>query len=1439
VLEQPVELTFAALKRRDMRVESGRVDIVQPSCASGLGDLLGDKSKAFDVVRDARRRTATRLEWNARPTALELTGTKAAGPRDLYRWIGGYELFSVDPDTLTVHTGKLVEKENRPTEAGKLLIEEVEELARSLGRVSLLPATMRGLDPAGFGDFGRIESAYPSDTLRLKFAPSGAGAGGVRKAGWYSAAETVAVFPQASIRRSLMPDPDEGLIASLFAGGKPDAIRLTITEWGDAMLPGWKIVEYERGAKGWGEYEKARKHFAMPIPENGSVRFSVARCRVATDQMEDEAFDVPAVRQLLQNLRLVPDPGQKETAVLSEKEALARRLSDPTYLSRVTVRLQAVRNVPSKAGSKEARIVATQDVVVDLMPRMHPILADTLAFIQYDTWEAGGLDKAHGRLYRRYAVSRDADPNITTDDFMTYVDQTPTERDPYGWGALRALGLAAGFRLFDTDTNDYVRFGQDKDLAQRIHEAFARALGRYEDGIRDRGQPFVDILTQTWGNMKLSWFDGGRRSSGSEEDFRKVENEMLAVVQVALRPHPDRLTAGTGDQLMGTTGETSPVVRYYALTSDRADIERPKWKIGVGPEADNLVRFDVLSVVSGIVAQKPVRLDKERREIELFEPWPAVPLPGLETEQRKVIAVIRAVPRQKLNQPERLLTVTLPRGREFFLEEIAQPIVLQGLEDETESTTERKADIAFGKFEDLSSEDWSDALFRPNFNRSNVVRTEIIRPHDALERVAYYVGRRFKPLELPVAPGASPSEEQTREAAARRRELAERIVRFWTRFVEHCAPAWGRPFNRSKPLLDEPDAIFFSLGTVADPGQSRRAPSDTGTLSMTIVDAERRGARRKLTVRPYGRYEAWANAVKTKTDPQADLDIGLRGAFDRLADINELGTTYFVDTTLPRTEPLEKPVILSSVTHAATDKEAGRLELVVAHGSDMVLAQANRRNAALLAPLDISVGFWREFGHREWLEVIETLHSDLKFAPLAQFGSLDQRLDVKQLVVTRHVAEQRLMSLRQRVPDAWLGSTMITATHLPYFFRTHALVHASAGIVVSEQATTTFEEGFYQLAWPFAAGGYSDRVDSGPHVYGVERNYVPAGPDPTNPKGPDLPAREDTILTFDIAAMRFIDCMLVEDANLWFGPNGEYWEAPLRRVAHLPEPGVSYRISIETPLTVIAAAGPHEEVLARVQEIDVIPSTPRRNTDRLYLLQQPGSRFRLDAVRHGIRAANFAAATFATNPEPRQHGFEWRVPVSVQLAQPTPILVRALTADLVGTLQAVLVDLPLPQPGLPPALDGLATVTVSWGKKPTATQWNAVLAALDAYADSPEAVELVKVAKNLGNNQSLGLQLGSQSAAADSVARALAGLGGDVTPEGIGALVVRRPPTNIQLGVFAKYRGDGTGPGATLERLVHALAQEQLFGVGRRPAVTASKGPEAPITRAFLRRIGA
>ncbi|MDB5553657.1 MAG: hypothetical protein JWL86_3641 [Rhizobium sp.] len=1375
-LEQPVHYEFKALERRDMRVESGRLIIIHPGVKSTLGSI------SYKSVRDVTRRTATRLEWNANPASLQLTTSK--NPVD-NRTIGGFDVFCIDPDALPGRDSKLAR--------------EVEACARPMGRVALLPAEMDGLDPSGFGDFGRIESAYPSDTLRLLNPGELASTSGLRKAGWYSAAETTAVFPKPAIRRSIMPDPDEGLIAALFAGGKPEKIRISVPAWraNPGPLTGWQISIDETG--GWGEYTDTDTDTDTRTDNDRPTVAPIGQWAIVYSV--PGGFLVPALRQLLQHLWLRPGNDQ---AHASEQEVLRARMNQADFLPSIGLLVEALRT--DRKGQQ--LVVASQEYSYDPMPALHPVLADALAFIQY-AGQQDELETAGGKIYRRYAVAPDTNPKIASKDFLAYLDEVPPERDPHAWGALRALGLATGFQLYDTDTGDYVRFGSGR-LEKRVHLAFERALTRYSDGgTRDNGQPFFDLLTQPWGNVKLAWFDGGDGDVSSSDQDR-VEEEMLAVAQIALRPRPDRLLPAGVKQDVEDLAEKNRTVTYFALVAEsNQPISNGSWRLTQQPDTSGKMRYDVLTVARTVVSQTPTRLTSEAPTVDFYEPRPAI---GSRDGKTRVIAIVREIRISNDLPSSRLLQITPPAGSALAAEpwqEIVQPAVLGAVEDGGLVGEE----FCFGKFERLSAADWGDALFR------RVDKGPEVAVNEALDRLAHYAGRRFSPLVFPIAGGGGIGEEQ---AARLRGEMAGRITSFWVRFLEHCAPAWGKATS-SHNTPGEALSIFLSLGTVADPGQWRRAPGETGTVSVTMVDADRRGARRKFAVRPYGRYEAWSRAAPEKLDAAskrfvASMPVGLAGAMNGVGDA-EIGHTYFVDATLPRTEPLEKPVILSSVTHQPVDGALGRMELVVAHNSDMVLAQANRRNAALLAPLDISVGFWREFAHMPWLTTLEKRYG-LTLQPMDQLGSLEGPVDVDKLTITREVAEQRLANLRQRVPDAWLGSTMVSAMNLPYFFRVHALVHATAGVVVSEQVATTFEEGFFDLAWPYEDGGYKHRERSGKHRYSVSRR--PIEPPPSS--DPNKRIGEVTIVTFDLAALRFIDCMTAADAETWFGKDGDLWSDAFKAVAHLPEPGVSYRIVMEAPFTVISGDKESKEVLARSPEIEVLPNPPQETANeplQLYLLQQSGARYTPDLAFDENGDGLAKPLAYAANPAPGKHG--WRIAMPVRLVQEPPAFALPIDPGWIAALEQALAKLPTPVAGTSPAVAGLCPVDMEWTTPGTPALWAAAVAALEARTDCPEALgALAAVAVSPQPAGLLKLLLAPDALGDEAFTKAFESLTGVPPSAGdLDRLILRRPPTDEELAAFA---GDGSAASNELRGKVHDVAETQLFGNGRRPGVVVSKG---------------
>lgn len=1368
--EQPVDIAFKALRGSDLvHGESGRVHLVQPAATASLADLLagtlGDgETSALAMLRDPLRRSAARLTWRARPDGLQpMDNDHAQAPvptaSEMPRWVGGFDLHVVDADAVP---------------AG----DDLDKYARHLGRVNLLPPSLAGLEPSGFGDFGNLESAYPSDTLRQQKATASPSASGMRRAPWFSLAESTALFPQPAVRRSLLPDPDEDQLAALFAKGAPGVIRVVLPALngkdGDPFAA-WTIVALAEAGAGplaalAGLDSRLSTPAAAGVADSGGRAWIKSMHFGLAEGGGTVALKIAAVRDLLQRICLQPDAAQLGVAYEQEERALERRLGDPRYLAALTLRIEAIHLASEGAAPV---VLAFQELQLDLLPALHPVLGDTLALLAYPP----ATDP--GQRYRRYSVVPDTAPPVSAATFGDWLDANAPERDLHGWGALRTLGLASGFRLYDTETGEYLR---GHDLLKAVNSHMTRALGRYDDSgaapanlaPRFNGQPFVDLLTRPWGNARLFWFDGGYQSPSVADNLKLLDNDLLAVVQIALRPAPDRLA-------LAGAGAAGPLVFYFAASwvgkppKPQAELE---FASVIPAPAKAQFRFDVLSVVDTLVSHHPQR-------IGATQPYRFTAMP----RENAPFAVLRAVRiRGEGGEPAAAMAELELRNAGTPQAFTLEAVELATLDEQA------RAELAFGKFSPLDGVDWADALFRPDLPAQE--RSYRLAPVEAYSRLAYYAGRRFAPLVL--KQGARVEHEgkvaEAEDVVRERADLAASLARFWLRFVEHCS------ISQSAPAT-----LYFSLGTVADPGEWRCAPDSQGNVSVVIPDADRRGARRKYAVRPYGRYDGWVRAVEgDAAERRKSLDGALDGAGAR---------GQFLDITLPRTEPLEKPVILSALRHRTARQQAGgRLELVIAHGQDMVLAQANMRNDAQMASLDMSVGFWREFPHRPWLAALEQLAKPkLPFDAMARFGSIEPATPAADAFppLNKERARSRLVELRQRVPDAWMGTTVVSAVPPPYFFKVHALVHACAGIVVSEQTAAVFQEGAATLCLPHdREAGYLPRTPSAPPVYSVGRD-----------------AQGGVTLLFDLPLLRFIDCMHVEEAQLWFGDGGAPFDA-IAPVAHLPEPGVSYRVGVETVRQLpLAGPEPQYESLARQPEIEILPAPPAagESARELYVVTRSGSRFGL------------------AQPDPKQplridpghDDREWRIKVPATLlpaAVSGPVQLKVAEAEA-PALKAALVELPRPSPAAVRLFDGLVAVRLK--KDVPSDDWAELMAAARAaLVLAPEALDALLAWQDPEPAIGAVLSVPVPDDMLDAALPALRALcrGGDVTAAGsIGLLVLRLPPTDDELLVIGKHS----------ESLAQALFDQSarhLFGDGRRLLMTAMKGEIVPVSGAVVRK---
>lgn len=1198
-------IEYKCLHRSDMHVESGRLHLVKPPADADVHELLSD-GVALKTVVDVKRRAATRLSWRAQPHRLELADGNA--PEALMRsLVGGFDLFAMDPDLLP----------------GDFSVKDAaldpSRYMQPLGRVMMLPSSMRGLVPSGFGDLGRIETSYPSETCRIEAAAAMRESElRPRLAPWFSPAESTAIFPRPLLRKSLFAAPDEALIATLLSKGLPERIRVRMEGWPRLeAIPRPVVTCFTEGA----DVPEERVFLREEWKENELVGADVRY--VDPDSRTCVRFTAARVRLLLQSLQLEYERG-------ADKDWHGAVRANPALFAGVKVIVEAMREAVDKAPT----LLVSETSDFNPLTHLHPVLADALEFVTYD--EQFSKDSQPGAIYRRYEVVYDADPQTNATSFAAWQDETPPPRDPYGWGGLRLLGLASGFRLYDTEEGNYVL---GRNLLKRVSNAFRRALLRYRAaGEGDLGAPFMDLMCRPWGNSKLFWFDGGHRDLDAQEQGDLFDNDVLATVQIALRPVPDAF-APNPNSLMRP-------VAYYRFWVDKLATEL---HFTLMTPATAAMRFYDLVEVGGFVQPKPTRVDDaapslvlklqpagKRREFivrvaslpaakgewrndvgitavvglaeEIAEPagvtWPdaetavayyrfwvdasatelrfkmkttgtaanrfydvvefreAGQMAPVRVDDTSPSLVLQLKPTAKRREfIVRVSSMTAAEGRWLHDVDIAAVAgVENGLQRPAAATANGTCGTdPFGLFEDLSSADWCRLLSARDGPTG-------YRLGATLDRLDFYAMRRFGPADL--LKDSTEAEEHVR-----------RNVAFWRAYLEHGDSA------------EASHRLPFSLGTVADPGTWRVPVSADGSMSIVAVEAERFGSRRRYAVRPFGRFEQLSATVPSASIEEAVGDKverriykykppqGLeRGLPQDVRAWNE----SFVDATLPRTEPVAKPVILAA---GCLDRERA-LELVVAHTSDHVLAQANRGTQARVAQHGIGVGFWREFPHRAWARALAP-DADV----LAEFGSMDGEIPEEDLALSvttpnpgGDAKNDALDQLRRRVPDAWMGSWVIRARSMPYFFRIHALVHATAGVMVSEQTGTTFAEGFSRLQLPWGEGHHQPR--SVVPQYSVLR---------------DDEARRLSI-RFRFATVRFIDCMDEEDVKLWFGDPLD----TVPRVARLPEPGVGYRI-------VLQAARSTGEVLAWQPQFEVLAAPPQEQAEQrdVYIVQQTGERLRV------------------------------------------------------------------------------------------------------------------------------------------------------------------------------------------------------------------------------------
>lgn len=1061
--ESPKVVGFAPLAFEDLAGEAGRLLIDYPAWDSTLGKLLEYPAGALQRLRDGDRRVATRVRWNALPSG------KAEPPR----LIGGYDVFEADL------TASLTRK-------------DVIGVAEPIARVAALdPLTASG-EPSTIEDYGAIEAFYPSETLRLSTRK-----GAARRRAWFSPAESLGVWPEVGIRRSVGLTVADAEIAQLFTRGQPTSV----------------LVRFE-GAN------------STPPALSAAVLLQVG------DAVRKGITNTPRLTASLTGVRA--DPTSKFETVFTNENTAALSYTQLRRLLHALVidgsNAEDWWNDPLRDSFAEQRtrlhglsieIEARYDKVslgtithkVDLDTALHPVLADVLDAVR---WHIDDKE-----FYRRYEPVIDPTPPTDATTIGQFLDQRPIERDPYGWAILRTLGLAAGLRLSDTLSGDFVPPHQAIRL---VRDAFATILPRYRNGERELlqpGQPFVDLMTRAGGLYTVASFDGGDTTPGENTGRDILDNELVSLMQIALRPVAE-----------AQVGQSSSGARYYAVSLKEKLAEDSPFEFQIQMEKQDGV-IDLQFLDSGLsrssVATFADTSSQDGIKADLIERISR----GRTTEVTRTFTIPASV--MKRGTPFALVRVIWPgseetdwtavldeaTGKQYAFREITSPRVLESGGTSAEDCVE-----AFERFPELPPTAITQLLSAPGSDARVLFK-----------RFLTLAKARFGADGVPEPDAID--------------DLDAFFVRWpdlMRRFFSHGPSAPGQAGTLEVP---------FSLALMPRPMPLRSKVQDDGTLEMIVAHKDRLARRRRYFVRPFGRYDniaaAW-HAAHTDEFPW----VGNRSLADsfpdnasaqpslpaiKLADMDH----YSLDITVPRSEPLAPPVVLSAQrldVGEGTEQRPGRLlEFVVSRHQEEVASESNINVADSLQFEHLAFGFYREFRDIAWADRLRTLAGwSADALELLPGVKNENAFEPKPLSFTKPTSleesaeDARLRKrLPERLPDGWRGITALRTEDVPHFYRVHVVAFAAAGVVVSEPVVATVAEGQFTLTWPWKD----------------EPNYKLAPPtwSVTQSQG-------ELCVTLESPLVRYFDGMPAEQ---------KAWSNSLtreqRRVYALPDPGVAYEIA--------------------------------------------------------------------------------------------------------------------------------------------------------------------------------------------------------------------------------------------------------------------------------------
>ncbi len=829
----------------------------------------------------------------------------------------------------------------------------------------------------------------------------------------------------------------------------------------------------------------------------------------------DRDFNFPSLAQAVE-FRIDPPRGTLPSTPDEERQRVVKLI------------MSAIRRLALKLDSEQVDQLSREPVLakltVDLVVQQNPPALDPQPF---------EIEKATspGPRYRRYEPVLEQLPKIGAKDVAGWFDETPVQRDPYGWGIMRSLGLAAGLKLYDTEKRDYLT---PKETLKKLQGAFEAVLPRYpHDNV---GSPFVDVITHAGGTMSLASFDGGLSGVVDDEVKALLSDKALALVQISLRPTVDRFAKAwvpSPDERGWIHQPIEKVVAYFAIQAKAASDGSPIAKVQIdldklNPAVGLVAIAEIIDLTTGLAKPPIVTLIPTAGTDDAVKLQREAMLDGTGEQHSLIIDAGKLKPGETVA----IARVTVNKGDAAVVfgqsSDVTSWVVGGNLKE-----ISGPADTAnpFGRFPDMTARRFG-ALAGQGGHPALL---------DAIDGFRSYALRRL--------PDGWPN-------ATQKPTLVARIPEWTRRFFDHGPP--------SEPDLSQ--APLFAIAEVTRPDPWRVGVAADGTMEVLFSHDDRKRRLKRYAVRPFGRYDAFADALTRADAPDVSpRPPRLGGAWsDTLADGADVQQKFednwsrrFLDVVIPRTEPLAPPVLIDArrieilPPVAAADKAPRKvLEFLYARHPEEILSEANIIAEGALSFETVSFGFWREFPMQCWANDIQP-HIDTS----QEFGSWDRRPAPFKLIESSDqfggLAQSPTLEgtndfVAGRYTDGWRGTLALRTESLPFFFRTHVAAFASAGVVVSEPVIATIEEGHYQLTLPWTLD---------PQAKSDDLNVTTPPPDWSVTRQSDGP-NPGIWVTFGIPLARLFDSMLQDSRKIWLQANA------IPDVFMLPDPVARYEIAV-------------------------------------------------------------------------------------------------------------------------------------------------------------------------------------------------------------------------------------------------------------------------------------